>query len=351
MRTLPASGCCWVRRRPASCPTVLWETAGTFGPEEHMSFTAVRTVPPRPSRVLLFALGHDPESIEAAAGAAADCVMIEWEDAVPFDQKGHARAVTIDALEKLDWGDKNVAVRVNALDSSATYRDLVELLESPSTGRLDTIVIPKPGVAADVYAVDVFVTQIEQAVGRAKRVAFELMVESAQAFAHLDELARSSPRVEALHFGSVDFSSSMKMRVGLGTAADDYRVKGVPGDAWHGAMVQLVAAARANGLRVLDGVHISDVADPDAEQELLAEAAKRAYVLGFDGKWAVTPAQARIISEVFTPSRAQLERARAIAAAADAAGDRVPVLDGRALDPATVRDARSLVAVGTRLGL
>ena len=294
---------------------------------------------------------HDVASLETAAVSNADIAMIEWEDAVPLDQKVAARRTTIEALAELDWADKTVAVRVNALDSIHLYRDLIELLESPATHRLDTLLIPKPGVAADVYAVDMFVTQIERAMRRPRPVTFELMIESAQALANLAALSVASPRVEALHLGSVDFASSVGMRVGWGTLASQYQLHGTWGDPWHATMVQIATIAKANGLRAIDGVHISDPSNLDADPEGLIEAAKRAHVLGFDGKWAATPTQCDLITDVFTPTTATIERAAAIVHAADQASDSEPNLNGRALDPATIRDARDTVDLARRLQL
>lgn len=316
-----------------------------------MSFTRVPMPPVRPARAVMVALGHDVASLETAARSSADMVMIEWEDGVPLQDKVSARRSTIDALAALDWVDKWVAVRVNALDSSETYRDLMELLESPATGRLNSILIPKPGVAADVYAVDVLVTQIERFARRPNRIVFELMIESAQGVCNLDQLATSSPRVEALHFGSVDFAASMRMHAGWGTPSPDYRVHGTWGDPWHATMVRIVTVARAYGLRALDGVHLPDPTDMDAEPDLLSEAARRAWVLGFDGKWAVTPDQVDRITEVFTPTPDDVARAASIVAAADEAGDAEPTLNGRALDPATIRSAQEVSELAARLGV
>lgn len=305
----------------------------------------------RPSRAVLPAFGHLHSSIESVAASTADIALIEWEDAVPIDQKAAARRTTIEALAELDWAEKTVAVRVNALDSTHLYRDLIELLESPATHRLDTIVIPKPGVAADVYAIDMFVTQIERAMRRPKPVTFELMIESAQAVANLPALATASPRVEALHFGSVDFGSSMGMRIGWGTLTPRYQLQGTWGDPWHATMVHIATVAKANGLRAIDGVHVIDPNDLDLDPQGLLESAQRAHVLGYDGKWAMTPAQCNIITEVFTPTPQTIERAAAIVNAADQSGNSEPTLNGRALDPATIRDARDTIELAQRLRL
>ena len=118
--------------------------------------------------------------------------MFEIEDAIPPDEKLQARNNIIEALNEIDWGKKSISMRINGLDTPYMYRDLVDILEAP-TERLDLILIPKAGTAADIYAVDMLVTQIEQATGREKPVAFQIMIETAQGMANIDEIAAASP--------------------------------------------------------------------------------------------------------------------------------------------------------------
>ena len=93
-----------------------------------------------------------------------------------------------------------MAVRINGLDTHYMYRDVVDLVES--CPRLDMMVIPKVGVPADVYALDMLVTQIEQAQDRTKRIGFEVLIETALGLANVEAIAQSSRRLEALAFGS-----------------------------------------------------------------------------------------------------------------------------------------------------
>ena len=126
-----------------------------------MSFSNIDQAPARLNRSQLFVLANRPETFETAATSEADVIMFEIEDAIPPDEKPQARNNIIEALNDIDWGKKSISTRINGLDTPYMYRDLVDILEAP-TERLDLILIPNAGTAADIYAVDTLVTQIEQ---------------------------------------------------------------------------------------------------------------------------------------------------------------------------------------------
>ena len=118
-----------------------------------MSFTIVQQCPPRLHRSELAVPGSSPQFFEKAARSAADVVFLDLEDAVAPDQKVQARRNIIQALHEIDWGDKTLTVRINGLDTSYMYRDVIDVIEQGSE-RLDMLMIPKVGTAADVYALD-----------------------------------------------------------------------------------------------------------------------------------------------------------------------------------------------------
>ena len=155
----------------------------------YVSFSMVTPAPARLNRSQLFVLANKPKLFEAAARSKADVVMFEIEDGVPPTEKPAARQNLITALNEIDWGRKSLSVRINGLDTPHMYRDLVDLLEA-RTERLDLLMIPKAGNRADVYAVDMLVTQIELAMGRTKRLGFQIMIETAQGLANIDEIIR-----------------------------------------------------------------------------------------------------------------------------------------------------------------
>jgi len=317
-----------------------------------VSFKQVVEATPRVNRSELAVPGSSPHMFEKAARSAADVVFLDLEDAVAPDMKEEARRNVIEAINDIDWGDKTLSVRINGLDTPYMYRDVVDLLERCSE-RLDLIMIPKVGTAADVYTVDCLVTQIETAKGRKKRVGFELIIETALGMQNVHEIAAASPRNESLHFGVADYAASVRARtVKIGGVHPDYGVLTDPdaqgeraffwADPWHYAIARMVVAARANGLRPVDGP-FGDIRDPDGYRA----AAKRAAVLGCEGKWAIHPSQIALANEVFSPSPQEVERARRILEAMEQAkreGKGAVSLDGRLIDIASIRQAQALVA-------
>ena len=206
------------------------------------------------------------------------------------------------------------------------YRDVVDVLEQAGE-RLDLIMIPKVGTASDVYAVDMLVTQCEAARGRKKRIGFEMIIETALGMQNVHEIAAASRRNESLHFGVADYAASTRARTtNIGGANPDYAVltdkddsgnRAVHwGDMWHYAIARMVVAARANGLRPVDGP-FGDFSDPDGYRA----GGNRAAVLGCEGKWAIHPSQVALANEVFSPSEAEVTQAKRILVAMDAGGE------------------------------
>lgn len=322
-----------------------------------MSFKQIRYARSRISRSHWFILTTDPSSIEAAARSSADVVMFELEDAIPPDQKGVARKAVLEALNDIDWGNKTVSVRISGLDSPFMYRDLVDVLEGPSQ-RLDTVMIPKVGTAADVYAVDMLVTQLEQATKRTNPIGLEVMIETALGMTNINSIAAASLRLEALHLGENDYATSMGMEVEVfGGPHSEYSVlTGTEesegrdrhwNDPWHYALCRLASAARAHGLRPMD-VGFINPKDPDG----FFAAARRVAVLGFEGKWASSDETVRLANEAFTPSKAAVEKARRILEAARSnTGARSFLLDGKPILMPQVRDAEALLEKARKMGI
>jgi malyl-CoA/(S)-citramalyl-CoA lyase len=231
------------------------------------------------------------------------------------------------------------------------YRDVVDIVEA--CPRLDMILIPKAGVAADVYAVDMMVTQIENAKKRTKRIGFEVLIETALGMANVEAIAQSSKRLEAMSFGVADYAASTRARTTvIGGVNKDSVVltdKDESGnrqsfwtDPWHAAQTRMMVACRAYGLRPIDGP-FGDFNDPDG----YVSAANRAAVLGYEGKWAIHPSQIELANRVYTPSDAEVTKARRILEAmAQAAkeGRGAVSLDGRLIDIASIRMAEALIA-------
>ncbi|WP_333683460.1 HpcH/HpaI aldolase/citrate lyase family protein [Pontibaca methylaminivorans] len=316
-----------------------------------MSFHAIEQAPPRLNRSELAVPGSQPQMFEKAADSDVDVIFLDLEDAVAPDEKAQARKNIIKALNEIDWGKKSMSVRINGLDTPYMYRDVVDVVEQAGE-RLDLIMVPKTGTAADVYAVDMLVTQIEDAKGYKKRIGFEHIIETALGMQNVHEIAAASKRNESLHFGVADYSASMHARTtviggvnklySVLTDADESGNRDVHwGDMWHYAIARMVVACRANGLRPIDGPY-GDFQDPDGYRA----AAFRAAVLGCEGKWAIHPSQIALANEVMSPSDDEVTRAKRILEAmaeAEAAGKGAVSLDGRLIDYASIRQAEVLV--------
>jgi len=310
-----------------------------------MSFRIQPTPPARPNRCQLFGPGSRTALFEKMAASAADVINLDLEDSVAPSDKDNARANIISATHDVDWGSKYLSVRINGLDTPYWYRDVVDLLEQASD-RLDQIMIPKVGCAADVYAVDALVSAVEAAKGRKKRISFEVIIESAAGIAHVEEIAASSPRLQAMSLGAADFAASMGMSTtGIGGTQENYYMlrEGAKywSDPWHWAQSAIVAACRTHGILPVDGP-FGDFSDDEG----FRAQARRSATLGMVGKWAIHPKQVALANEVFTPSEDAVREAREILEAMEAAkarGEGATVYKGRLVDIASIKQAEVIV--------
>ncbi len=310
-----------------------------------MSFRLQPAPPARPNRCQLFGPGSRPAIFGKMAASAADVINLDLEDAVAPDDKAAARANIIAATHEVDWGNKLLSVRINGLDTPWWYRDVVDLLEQAGP-RLDQIMIPKVGCAADIYAVDALVTAIEAAKGREKRISFEIIIESAAGIVNVNEIAAASPRLQAMSLGAADFAASMGMATtGIGGTQKDYYMlhEGARhwSDPWHWAQAAIVAACRTHGVLPVDGP-FGDFSDDEG----FRAQARRSATLGMVGKWAIHPKQVALSNEVFTPSDEAVTEAREILeamATAQARGEGAAVYKGRLVDIASIRQAEVIV--------
>jgi malyl-CoA/(S)-citramalyl-CoA lyase len=297
--------------------------------------------------------GSNPRMLEKAPTLGADIVMLDLEDAVAPDDKVQARLNIIDALQAYDWSRCSVSLRINGLDTHYCYRDIVDVVEQAGQ-HLDTIMIPKASCAGDIHLVATLLTQIEDAMRLGRRIGLAVLIETAIGMVNCEEIARACPeRMEAMVFGVADYAASLQSHTtSIGGANADYAVltdaNGSPirerhwGDQWHYALSRIAVVCRAYGLRPIDGP-FGDFTDPDG----YIASAKRAAVLGYEGKWAIHPSQIQLANDVFTPDDHLVEKThRIIAAMKDAAtsGKGAVSLDGRLIDAASIRMAEGLLA-------
>ncbi|MGZ8195250.1 MAG: HpcH/HpaI aldolase/citrate lyase family protein, partial [Methylosarcina sp.] len=226
-----------------------------------MSHTLYTALVQRIQRCELAVPGSNPEMFEKALKSGVDYIFLDLEDAVAPDDKLKARRNIIEAINDLDWKGHGItlSVRINGLDTQYMVRDVVDLVEQAGA-KIDTILIPKVGVYADVYMVEAMLNQLEMQQGLKNKIGIEALIETALGMANVEDIARqgASGRLEALHFGVADYAASNRARtVNIGGLNPDY-----PGDQWHAAISRMTVACRAFGLRPIDGP-FGDFKDPE----------------------------------------------------------------------------------------
>jgi citrate lyase subunit beta/citryl-CoA lyase len=278
----------------------------------------------RARRSLLSVPGDRPRFHEKAQQIPADEVMFDLEDSVAPANKVSARSLVLESLQRFQFPGKTIAVRVNQTGTPWFEADLKAAASSTSVA---TIVLPKVGSADEVRAVEAILARL------GRRVGLEPQIESAAGLEHAGEIAAASELVEVLHLGPFDLAAS------LGTPSGGSEI---PEDLYVYGLIRVLTAARASGRQAIDGpfTGIQDLKG-------LEKSARRAARLGFDGKWAIHPDQVAVINATFTPSDAEVKRARDIIEAYDqslAGGRGAITLDGEMLDEAIRRWAVATLA-------
>ncbi|MFC8528188.1 HpcH/HpaI aldolase/citrate lyase family protein [Nocardia sp. NPDC057227] len=272
-----------------------------------------------------------------AVTLGADLVFLDLEDATPVSLKEGSREKAITALNELDWGRTARAIRINGLDTEWCHDDIIEVVTRAGRN-LDTIVVPKAKTAADVWWVDVLLTQLELKLGLERQIRLEVLIEEVEGLANAEAIATASPRVDAIIFGVGDFSLSQGARVDTNfEPLGDY-----PGDFWHYARAKVIVAARIAGIDAIDAPF------PDyGNTEGYERDAKRASLLGYTGKWAIHPVQVPIANTVYSPTPEEIalaERNMKAYREAEAAGRGAVGVGGVLVDAAHVKMAEQVLA-------
>jgi citrate lyase subunit beta/citryl-CoA lyase len=299
-----------------------------------------------PRRSCLSTPGSSEKFLAKAPTVAADMTFLDLEDAVSPNEKVAARAKVVEAIAKQEWDERVLCVRVNAWDTVWTYEDVIEVVGGAGP-RLDEVMLPKVQSAAEVVALDLLLTQVEKNSGLpVGHIGIEAQIETARGLINVEEICAASPRLETIIFGPADFAASIEMPVLTGGVA----IPEYPGDHFHYVFMKILMAGRANGLQVIDGPFLR-VRDHDA----LREFSMRTRMLGYDGKWALTPDQALVLNEVFSPTQEQFDRAWDIVEAYRVATEderKGSVMFGdEMIDEASRKMATKFVSRGERAGL
>lgn len=295
------------------------------------------------TRTVLAVPGHRMKMLQSAAASAADSVFIDLEDAVPLDKKAEALACAVQALNELDWGAKWVAVRINSSADGVAAHEVETLARDAQ--RLDAVLVPKVENVATVL-------DVERLLG-AREIAVEALIETARGLVNVDAIAGASARLVSLHFGVGDFSASIGARnVDIGGTHPGYALtlKNDAGsysttslDLWTYPMMRLLVAARAFGLRAIDGP-----CGAFRDLVLTRAWALKAAAMGFDGKQVIHPDQIEPTRAAFSPTEAEIRDAhRTIEAleTAQAQGLAAVSLDGKLVDYANIRMAERVLAM------
>jgi len=301
---------------------------------------------PRLTRTYLSVPAHRSRLVQNAAASAADAVFMDLEDAVPPAEKAAALEAAASALTTHDWGQKTVAVRLNAIDSPSIQNEIERL---GGIGRLDAFIIPKAEALADVAKVARWIT--DAAGARGAPAAMELLIETARGLINVEALAGADRLVSALHLGVGDFAASIGARSAeIGASPPGYRHVGsaaeghkeTPLDLFAYPMMRLLVAARAFGLRAIDGP-----CGAFRDAVATASSAAKAAAMGYDGKQVIHPSQIDPTRDAFVPSDEELAYARRVIAAleeAERSGQAAVTVDGKMVDYANIRMIRRLMS-------
>lgn len=287
-------------------------------------------------RSILSVPANREKMVKKAFSLPVDVIMLDLEDSVPVQEKEEARKRVITALREEDWGKKVRAYRINGMDTPFAYRDVIDIVEAVGD-RIDVVVVPKVNDPGEIKAVDYLLTQIELRMGYRQHIGIEASIETAMGMLRVEEIAFSSPRLEALIFGVADYGASMMM-MSKGISGHGDSEEFYPGHRWHFPLSRMAMAAKAAGLAAIDAPY-GNYKDPEG----LKRSCLLSASLGLDGKWAIHPDQLPIINEVYTPSPEDVKRSQRILDAYEGAqkeGCGSLAIDGKMVDAASIRIAR-----------
>jgi citrate lyase subunit beta/citryl-CoA lyase len=301
------------------------------------------TRPIRLRRSQLSVPGSSEKMLAKGAASAADHVFCDLEDAVAPQVKVEARDKIAWALNNLDWGKKTRCVRINDVNTEYCHGDIITIVEKAG-GAVDTIMLTKPMSAGDVRFLDLMLTQLEKKLKLDRRIGIEVLIEEVEALQNVEEISKSSERLECLIFGMGDYSASQGISTrGIGDA------ESYPGDIFHYARFRMTMAARAAKIDAVDGPYGNFSDEAGFRRE-----ANRAKSLGMIGKWAIHPNQIAPALEIFSPSQQEVARARRMEAAyreAEARGEGAATLDGAMIDVVVLRMVKTTLDKAALMGL
>jgi len=277
-------------------------------------------------RTMLFVPGNNPAMVKDAYIYNSDSIMFDLEDSVSIAEKDAARALVYYGLTSLNYGDKELVVRVNALDTEIGIADLEAMIR----GGVHVIRLPKTETADDIVFCDEQITRIEKEIGlEAGTTKMMAAIESAEGVLNARDIAKASSRLVGIALGAEDYVTDLKTN------------RSSDGIELLFARSMILQAARAAGIAAIDTVY----SDVNNEEGLIREVSLIKQ-LGFDGKSVINPRQIKPIVEIYTPTEKEIQKALAVIEAieeANAKGSGVISLNGKMIDrPIVLRAQRVL---------
>lgn len=278
----------------------------------------------RPRRSFIFTPGLRPDMYPKALASGADIVCVELEDGIAPKYKAEAREKALALFEQPqpDDGVERI-VRINSMRERFGIEDVNAILASKTPP--PALMMPKVRTPDEVTILDQLLTEA----GHETRL--HVIIETNEGLEAAFEIAKCSDRIDAMFFGGVDMAAELRCQ-------NNY-------DALLYARSRVVHASAAAGLDVIDVPYL-DLDDPDG----MRVEAERVRDLGFSGKGSVHPKQITALNEVFTPSEAQITRARRIISEFEKANTGLVVIDGKLIEKPVLRDMYRIVAIADRMG-
>ncbi len=276
-------------------------------------------------RTMMFVPGNNPAMMQDAFIYGPDSIMLDLEDSVTLAEKDAARLLVHNALKTIDYGDTEMVVRINPLNTPYGKKDIEAVVKAG----VHVIRMPKTETADEVREVEAEIERVEKEIGCLGRTKIMAAIESALGIVNAYDIAIASKRMMGIALGAEDYCANLK-------------TQRTPGGAeLLLARETIVVAARAAGIDALDTVYsnVNDMETFRKEVELIK-------TLGFDGKSIINPRQIEVVNEVFAPTEKDITKARAIIAAikeAEEKGSGVISLNGKMVDrPVVIRAERTI---------
>lgn len=282
---------------------------------------------------MMFVPGNNPAMMSDAFIYSPDSIMLDLEDSVTMAEKDAARLLVHNALKTIDYGNTEMVVRVNPLNTPYGKKDVEAVVKAG----VDVIRMPKTETAEEVVELEKEIERVEKEIGCLGRTQIMAAIESTKGIINAYAIATASKRMMGIALGAEDYCANLKTQ------------RTPSGDELLLARETIVVAARAAGIYALDTVYsnLNDMETFRKEVELI----KR---LGFDGKSIINPRQIEIINEVFTPTEKEIEKAKTIVAAikeAAAKGSGVIAVNGKMVDKPVVTRAEHTIELALAAGV